>query len=97
MSRPEHEVADVIRRFGEDFVSKHHPNRYQLRVLRALSMFTVNLRSGNLNMLWDISDNIPTAWQLPTIVLLKQANMKYYLVLKTIVIMGGRKQPVLQG
>jgi hypothetical protein len=38
MSRPEHEVADVIRKFGEDFVSKHHPNRYQLRVLRALSM-----------------------------------------------------------
>jgi len=38
MSRPEHEVADVIRMFGEDFVSKHHPNRYQLRVLRALSM-----------------------------------------------------------
>lgn len=38
MSRPEHEVAEVIRMFGEDFVSKHHPNSYQLRVLRALSM-----------------------------------------------------------
>jgi hypothetical protein len=38
MSRPEHEVADIIRKFGEGFISKHHPNRYQLRVLRALSM-----------------------------------------------------------
>lgn len=38
MSRPEHEVADIIRRFGESFVRKHHPNPYQLRVLRALSM-----------------------------------------------------------
>ena len=38
MSRPEHEVADIIRRFGEDFISIHHPNRHHLRVLRALSM-----------------------------------------------------------
>jgi hypothetical protein len=38
MSRPEHEVADVIRMFGENFVSKHNPNSYQLRVLRALSV-----------------------------------------------------------
>ena len=38
MSRPEHEVADIIQRFGESFIRKHQPNTYQLRVLRALSI-----------------------------------------------------------
>jgi len=38
MSRPEHEVADIIRRFGESFTSLNKPNHYQLRVLRALSV-----------------------------------------------------------
>lgn len=38
MSRPEHEVADIIRRFGDSFMTRHQPNTYQLRVLRALSM-----------------------------------------------------------
>ena len=47
MSRPEHEVADVIRRFGEYFISKHHPNRYQIRVLRALSMCRTSALGGH--------------------------------------------------
>ena len=38
MSRPEHEVADIIGRFGESFIINHQPNLYQLRVLRALSL-----------------------------------------------------------
>jgi hypothetical protein len=38
MSRPVLEVADIIQRFGENFISKHQPNSYQIRVLRALSM-----------------------------------------------------------
>lgn len=38
MSRPEHEVADIIRRFGESFIISHQPNAYQLRVLKALSI-----------------------------------------------------------
>lgn len=38
MSRSEHEVADIIRRFGERFIINHQPNPYQLRVLRALSI-----------------------------------------------------------
>ncbi len=38
MSRPEHEVADIISRFGDNFITRHQPNTYQLRVLRALSM-----------------------------------------------------------
>ncbi|MFZ0280115.1 MAG: transposase [Bacteroidales bacterium] len=38
MSRPEHEVANIISRFGDSFISNHQPNQYQLRVLKALSM-----------------------------------------------------------
>lgn len=36
MSRPNYEVADVIRQFGVRFIAEHHPNSYQLRVLDAL-------------------------------------------------------------
>ena len=38
MSRPKHEVAEVIARFGYRFNEKHKPNAYHLRVLGALSM-----------------------------------------------------------
>jgi len=38
MSRPQHEVAEIINRFGTRFIEKHHPNTYHLRVLGALSM-----------------------------------------------------------
>jgi len=38
MSRPVLEVADIIQRFGDNFISKYQPNSYQIRVLRSLSM-----------------------------------------------------------
>ena len=47
MSRPEHEVADIIRRFGESFITGHQPNPYQLRVLRALSMCRTAVLGGH--------------------------------------------------
>jgi len=37
MSRPKHEIADIIERFGGAFIDQYHPNSYQLRVLGALS------------------------------------------------------------
>jgi len=37
MQRPNHEVADIIRRFGGQFIKKHSPNSYQLRTLDALT------------------------------------------------------------
>jgi len=36
--RPRFEVADVIHRFGEQFAMQRHPNRYQQKVLRALTL-----------------------------------------------------------
>jgi len=47
MSRPEHEVADIIRRFGESFIINHQPNPYQLRVLRSLSMCRTSSLGGH--------------------------------------------------
>lgn len=38
MTRTGHEVADVIRRFGESFIDQHQPNSYQQRVLNALAL-----------------------------------------------------------
>jgi Putative transposase/Transposase zinc-binding domain len=38
MNRPEFEVADVIKQFGNRFIAECHPNRYQVRVLGALSI-----------------------------------------------------------
>jgi len=38
MSRPKHEVAEIIERFGKRFIEKHAPNTYQLGVLGALSV-----------------------------------------------------------
>jgi len=38
MSRPKHELADIIERFGGAFIEQYHPNAYQLRVLGALSV-----------------------------------------------------------
>ena len=37
MSRPRHEVAEIIRCFGSRFVERYHPNTYQLRTLDALT------------------------------------------------------------
>jgi len=38
MSRPEYEVADVIARFGEQFIAQCNPNKFQRKVLRALTL-----------------------------------------------------------
>jgi hypothetical protein len=47
MSRPKHEVADVIKQFGPDFYRKHRPNAYQLRVLGALSLCRTSALGGH--------------------------------------------------
>lgn len=47
MSRPKHEVAEIIERFGNRFMEKHHPNSYQLRVLGALSMCRTSALGGH--------------------------------------------------
>lgn len=49
MSRPEHEVADVIRIFGQRFIQKHRPNSCQLRVLRALSACRTSALGGHIH------------------------------------------------
>jgi len=49
MSHPEHEVADIIRLFGQRFFEKHRPNSYQLRVLRALSLCRTSALGGHIN------------------------------------------------
>lgn len=49
MSRPEHEVADIIRLFGQRFIEKHRPNSYQLRVLRALSLCRTSALGGHID------------------------------------------------
>ena len=36
MSRPKYEIAQVIEQFGNDFVRKHNPNSWTLRILNAL-------------------------------------------------------------
>ncbi|MCK5134193.1 MAG: IS91 family transposase [Bacteroidales bacterium] len=47
MSRPKHEVAEVIERFGERFIEIHQPNGYQLRVLGALSKCRTSALGGH--------------------------------------------------
>jgi Putative transposase/Transposase zinc-binding domain len=47
MSRPKHEMADVIQRFGTSFSRKHNPNAYQLRVLGALSLCRTSALGGH--------------------------------------------------
>jgi len=49
MSRPEHEVADIIRIFGQRFIQKHKPNSFQLRVLRALSSCRTSALGGHIH------------------------------------------------
>jgi hypothetical protein len=36
MTRPKYEIADIIKRFGNEFIASNSPNVYQQRVLRAL-------------------------------------------------------------
>jgi hypothetical protein len=47
MSRPKHEVADVIKQFGTDFYRKYNPNAYQLRVLGALNLCRTSALGGH--------------------------------------------------
>jgi hypothetical protein len=47
MSRPRHEVAEIIERFGKQFIELHHPNTYQLRVLGALSLCRTSALGGH--------------------------------------------------
>jgi hypothetical protein len=47
MNRTEYEVADVIRKFGDPFLKKHHPNEYRQRVLRALSQCRTSALGGH--------------------------------------------------
>ena len=49
MSHPEHEVADIIRIFGQKFIEKHKPNSCQLRVLRALSLCRTSALGGHIH------------------------------------------------
>jgi hypothetical protein len=47
MSRPRHEVAEIIERFCEQFIELHHPNTYQLRVLNDLSLCRTSALGGH--------------------------------------------------
>jgi len=47
MSRPKHEVAEIIERFGKRFIEKHAPNTFQLSVLGALSVCRTSALGGH--------------------------------------------------
>ena len=47
MSRPQHEVAGIIHRFGKRFVRQYQPNSYQLGVLQALSLCRTRALGGH--------------------------------------------------
>jgi hypothetical protein len=52
-SRTDNEVADIIRRFGADFVAQHKPNAYHVRVLDALQQCRTQTYGGHR----DVCDN----------------------------------------
>lgn len=47
MSRSNWEISDVIQKFGNKFLEKHHPNEYQQRVLRALLQCRTSALGGH--------------------------------------------------
>jgi hypothetical protein len=47
MQRPKHEVAEIIRRFGREFIEKHQPNAFQLRILDALEKCRTSALGGH--------------------------------------------------
>ena len=47
MSRSRFEVSDIIERFGEDFVKRHNPNTYSLRILNALRICRTSALGGH--------------------------------------------------
>ena len=49
MSRPQYEVANVIERFGKQFVAQCNPNRYHRRVLNALSQCRTSEMGGHVH------------------------------------------------
>jgi len=52
-ARPGNEIADIITRFGADFVAQHKPNAYHVRVLDALQQCRTQTYGGHK----DICDN----------------------------------------
>ena len=49
MSRPKHEIAHIIERFGEDFVRKYDPNSWTLRSLNALRICRTPALGGHVD------------------------------------------------
>lgn len=47
MSRTKFEIAQIIERFGDEFVEKHHPNTWQLRTLNALQICRTSALGGH--------------------------------------------------
>ena len=47
MNHPKWEISDVIQKFGNQFLEKHHPNEYQQRVLRALLQCRTSALGGH--------------------------------------------------
>jgi len=47
MSRPQYEIADIIRQFGAHFTAEYQPNSYQQRVLNALSICRTSELGGH--------------------------------------------------
>ncbi len=46
MSRSRFEVSEIINRFGEDFIKRHNPNSYRLRILNALIICRTSALGG---------------------------------------------------
>ena len=47
MQRPKYEIAQVIQRFGEEFIEKHQPNSFELRTLDALQKCRTSALGGH--------------------------------------------------
>jgi hypothetical protein len=47
MQCPRHEVADIIRQFGKEFIHTHHPNTWQQRTLNALEKCRTSALGGH--------------------------------------------------
>ena len=48
MTRPQLELADVVRNFGQSFIDQHQPNGYQMRVLNAIEQCRTAALGGHL-------------------------------------------------
>lgn len=47
MNRPQYEVADIIKQFGQQFCEECQPNEYQKRILNALSLCRSSALGGH--------------------------------------------------